>query len=335
MIDVGCVPGDDRKNIITWMDHRAVQEANTINKAGDEHRNVLRFVGGAISCEMEVPKLMWLKTHLPASWARAARVLDLTDYLTWRATGSPVRSVCTASCKWTFVPSTAAKLSSAATDVIPVSGGLGGWDRTFFTAVGLGDLVNDGCEAIGSSVAPMGTPLDGGVTPAAAKELGVRAGTAVGVGAIDAHAGGLGMIGFSPDAWLKHEASSSGSEIDGERVSVDYHAASGASDLSAGTGDGACVSAGASTGSGVGGHVGAGAAGAGAGAGAGADTSAGAGAGTADAPFDTLCLIAGTSTCHMALSRHPVHVPGVWGPFHGAMVPDTWLLEAGQSASGA
>ncbi len=46
-------------------------------------------------------------------------------------------------------------------------------------------------------------------------------------------------------------------------------------------------------------------------------------------------MIAGTSTCHMAASPEPRFVPGVWGPYAGAMRPGTWLNEGGQSATGA
>jgi len=48
-----------------------------------------------------------------------------------------------------------------------------------------------------------------------------------------------------------------------------------------------------------------------------------------------LALIGGTSSCHMAVSRTPRFVPGVWGPYFSAMVPGLWLTEAGQSATGA
>ena len=48
-----------------------------------------------------------------------------------------------------------------------------------------------------------------------------------------------------------------------------------------------------------------------------------------------MALIAGTSTCHMASSRAPTFVDGVWGPYYSAMMPDLYLNEGGQSAAGA
>ncbi|XP_028988326.1 FGGY carbohydrate kinase domain-containing protein isoform X2 [Betta splendens] len=47
-----------------------------------------------------------------------------------------------------------------------------------------------------------------------------------------------------------------------------------------------------------------------------------------------MAMICGTSTCHMAISEQPLFVPGVWGPCLSAMVPDMWLNEGGQSATG-
>ena len=50
--------GNAGQNIIVWMDHRAVKQAERINAT--KHR-MLKFVGGKISPEMEPPKLLWLK----------------------------------------------------------------------------------------------------------------------------------------------------------------------------------------------------------------------------------------------------------------------------------
>jgi len=47
-----------------------------------------------------------------------------------------------------------------------------------------------------------------------------------------------------------------------------------------------------------------------------------------------MVVIAGTSACHMSLSKEPVMVDGVWGPYKDAMVPGYYLNEAGQSIAG-
>jgi D-ribulokinase len=48
-----------------------------------------------------------------------------------------------------------------------------------------------------------------------------------------------------------------------------------------------------------------------------------------------LAYVFGTSSCTMTTTRRPVFVPGVWGPYFSAMVPDAWLNEGGQSVAGA
>ena len=85
---------DAARDIIVWMDHRALEQAARINATGHK---VLRYVGGVISPEMETPKLLWLKENRPAVFADAEHFFDLADYLTFRATGSLTRSVCTVS----------------------------------------------------------------------------------------------------------------------------------------------------------------------------------------------------------------------------------------------
>ena len=50
---------------------------------------------------------------------------------------------------------------------------------------------------------------------------------------------------------------------------------------------------------------------------------------------DAWPIIAGTSACHLATAPAGTSVPGVWGPYYEALLPNEWLLEAGISASGA
>lgn len=50
--------------------------------------------------------------------------------------------------------------------------------------------------------------------------------------------------------------------------------------------------------------------------------------------FTRLAAVAGTSTCHLAMSEKPVFVDGVWGPYRDVLVPNYWLAEGGQSATG-
>ncbi len=225
--------GDPRWNVIVWMDHRAVAEAERCTATGHE---VLRHVGGVMSPEMAVPKLMWVKRHLPESWARTARVFDLADYLTWKASGSNRRSQCTLTCKWTYLAHEEE-----------------GWRRDFLAEVGLPEMLDK--AALGERVAAVGEDL-GPLSGKAASELGLTTACRVGAGLIDAHAGALGLLGgIAPE----------------RPEELDRH----------------------------------------------------------------LALIAGTSTCHMAMSPEPRHVFGVWGPYYGVVLPDLWLNEGGQPATGA
>jgi len=225
--------GEDCWNTIVWMDHRAIAEAEECTQSGHV---VLNSVGGVMSPEMEIPKLMWLKRHLPDQWRRYGRLLDLADFLTFRASGSNERSCCTVTCKWTYLAHEHP-----------------GWKTDFLKAMGLGDLLER--AALPDVASPVGGLL-GTLTAAAAADLGLTTACSVGAGLIDAHAGALAALG-------PHLG---GSEGDFDR------------------------------------HIG---------------------------------LIAGTSTCHMALSDQARAVPGVWGPYFGAVVPDLWLNEGGQSATGA
>ncbi len=228
--------GNDDQNIIVWMDHRAVGEAKEINGGGHD---VLRYIGGVISPEMETPKLLWLKRNLPDSWSRIAHFFDLPDWLVYRATGTLTRSLCSAVCKWTYRGQWGREGQ--------------GWDDDYLHAIGLEDLAGQGHERIGQSFATPGKKV-GELSVGAAAELGLVAGIPVAASLIDAYSGALGTLGAEPDA--------SGLQ-------------------------------------------------------------------------SRLAIIAGTSTCHITVSKDPAFVPGVWGPYYSVLLPELWANEAGQSAAGA
>jgi D-ribulokinase len=166
--------GDTSRDIIVWMDHRAVDQAERINAT---RHPVLAYVGGTISPEMETPKLLWLKEKLPATYEAAWQFFDLPDFLTWRASGSLARSTCTVTCKWTYLAHE------------------GRWDAGYFHGIGLADLADEGFARIGTEIVPGGTALGQGLTEKAAAELELKPGTPVAAGLIDAHAGGVGSVG--------------------------------------------------------------------------------------------------------------------------------------------
>uniref|UniRef100_A0A2K5IL11 FGGY carbohydrate kinase domain-containing protein n=1 Tax=Colobus angolensis palliatus TaxID=336983 RepID=A0A2K5IL11_COLAP len=230
---------DSHRNVIMWLDHRAVSQVNRINET---KHSVLQYVGGVMSVEMQAPKLLWLKENLrEICWDKAGHFFDLPDFLSWKATGVTARSLCSLVCKWTYSAER-------------------GWDDSFWKMIGLEDIVADNYRKIGNQVLPPGASLGNGLTPEAARDLGLLPGIAVAASLIDAHAGGLGVIGA--------DVKGHGLVCEGQPVT------------------------------------------------------------------SRLAVICGTSSCHMGISKDPIFVPGVWGPYFSAMVPGFWLNEGGQSVTG-
>ena len=164
--------GDDRWDTLLWIDHRAIPEAEACTATAHP---ALATTGGTMSPEMQLPKLMWLKRHLPRTWSRTALAFDLADFLAWTATGTTTRSVCTLACKWNYRP-----------DATPA------WPHDFLEAIGLPDLLPR--TGLPDNATPVATDL-GPLTARAARDLGLTPATRVATGLIDAHAGALGVLG--------------------------------------------------------------------------------------------------------------------------------------------
>ncbi|KAJ9357797.1 hypothetical protein DTO027B9_2724 [Paecilomyces variotii] len=246
---------DTDRNVILWLDHRPVEETEKINAT---NHNLLRYVGGKMSIEMEIPKVLWLKNHMPKELFDRCKFYDLADALTHIATGTEKRSFCSVVCKQGYVP-------------VGVDGSVKGWQEDFLREIGLEDLVEDDFKRMGG-VQGNGEYLSAGelvgtLCEKAANELGLPPGIAIGSGVIDAYAGWIGTVGAKVS-------------LDEEQLAADV----AKNDRTQ--------------------------------------------------AFGRLAAVAGTSTCHLAMSPNPVFVPGVWGPYKDTIIPGYWMAEGGQSATG-
>ena len=148
---------------ILWMDSRAWAQSAATAELADAHP-VLAWSGGSDASEWLLPKAVWVKEHEPETYARADRVVEAVDYLTFRLTGRWTGSQMNAVCKYNY---------DALADRFPVD---------LYAALGVPDLV----ERLPDVILPVGS-LAGPVTPAAAAALGIAPGAPVAVGGIDAH----------------------------------------------------------------------------------------------------------------------------------------------------
>ncbi|EEH39019.1 FGGY-family carbohydrate kinase [Paracoccidioides lutzii Pb01] len=247
---------DTDRNVILWLDHRPVAETEKINAT---NHNLLRYVGGKMSIEMEIPKVLWLKNNMSKQLFDRCKFYDLTDALTHLATGNEKRSFCSVVCKQGYVP-------------VGVDGSVKGWQPDFLSEIGLEELAEDNFQRIGGVNGENGEYLSAGelvgtLCDEAASQLGLPPGIAVGSGVIDAYAGWIGTVGakvvLGPDQRSSEAAKNDKSQA-----------------------------------------------------------------------FSRLAAVAGTSTCHLAMSSNPVFVSGVWGPYRDTIIPGFWMAEGGQSATG-
>jgi D-ribulokinase len=165
-------PLDGDADVICWMDHRGEAEAEEIGATGDSY---LDYVGGTVSPEMYLPKILWLKRHRPSAWARVTAVRDLADEIARRMTGIDRPSVCALACKFPYLPARAEP-----------------WRRDLLAKLGISDLLS-----LGVLAKPPGRvgEVHGTLSAEAAAAMGLQAGVPVGVSLIDAEAGSLGVLG--------------------------------------------------------------------------------------------------------------------------------------------
>jgi len=151
---------------IMWMDERAADEAAAVSATGSP---VLRYCGGTVSPQWMLPKVTWLMRHEPDVYARAYRIVEQTDFFTYRLSGRWTLGYGNLVAKWNYAN--------------PV----GGWPAGFLASLGL-----EGARAKWPDIVlPVATPI-GPLSAAVAAATGLSPETLVVQGGVDSHAGMVG-----------------------------------------------------------------------------------------------------------------------------------------------
>jgi L-ribulokinase len=151
-----------------WKHHAAQPEANRLNEiAAERGEGWLQRYGGKISSEWMLPKIWETLNKAPEIYAAADRYLEAADWIVLQMTGQERRNSCTAGYKAIWHKR----------DGYP--------DDEFFAALDprLRDVVD---AKLSRQIYPLGQRA-GGLTPAMAELTGLRVGTAVSIGNVDAH----------------------------------------------------------------------------------------------------------------------------------------------------
>ena len=211
-----------------WKHHAAQPQADIVNKVARRRKEAfLSRLGGKVSSEWLVPKVLQTLQEAPHVYKAAARFIEAGDWIVWQMTGVELRNACAAGYKGFWHKR----------DGYP--------SREFFRSLDR-RMENFVAEKLAAPVVPVGQKA-GGLTQEMAKLMGLRSGTTVTVGIIDAHA-----------------------------------AVPGSSVVGSGT----------------------------------------------------LCLVMGTSLCHMLVAKEFKAVPGICGVVEDGIIPGYFGYEAGQAGGG-
>lgn len=162
------VNGRHLRPALLWMDVRASDQARRLGETGDA---ALKYNGfGAVSAEWMPSKSLWLKENEPEVYNDARVVGEYGDWMVYKLTGEWTASISNISIRWYY------------------DRNAGGWPESLYEAVGIGDVL----EKFPSRVLDTGEVV-GGLSRAAAEELGLKEGTPVAQGAVDAFAASVGL----------------------------------------------------------------------------------------------------------------------------------------------
>ena len=195
--------GEPVRPAMIWSDQRAWRQAAALETAIGAERGY-RITGHRIAGTYTLPKLMWVRDTEPDSYAGCQQVCLAKDYLNLRLTGRLVTDHSDAS----------------STDAYDLSAGV--WSAELLTAAGVDAALWP--EIVES------TAVIGGLTAAAATELGLRSGTPVVAGGGDGPMASVGAGCIAPDspgyvalgtsAW--YSATTTAPVLDAERRSFTF-----------------------------------------------------------------------------------------------------------------
>ena len=151
-----------------WKHHAAQPEATRINEIGRErNEEFIRLYGGKYSSEWFFSKLLQVVDEAPAVYEAMDKFIEAADWIVWQLTGNERRNTCTAGYKGMWVK------------------GSGFPSKDFFRALDprMENVIE---EKVGEKYYPLGANA-GGLTAEWARKTGLREGTPVAVGNVDAH----------------------------------------------------------------------------------------------------------------------------------------------------
>lgn len=151
-----------------WKHHAAQDKANRLNEIAEKRgESWLQNYGGKISSEWAIPKIWQILDEAPELYDDMDRFIEAADWIVWQLTGVETRNSCTAGYKEIW------------------NKRAGYPSKDFFKELDP-KLENVVEEKLGTVITPLGQKA-GEVTEEMAKLTGLKAGTPVAVGNVDAH----------------------------------------------------------------------------------------------------------------------------------------------------
>lgn len=151
-----------------WKHHAAQDKANQLNEIAEKRgEDWLPRYGGKISSEWVVPKVWQILDEAPDVYEATDFIIEAADWVIWQLTGVQTRNSCTAGYKAIWHKKK------------------GYPSKDFYRALDP-RLENFVEEKLGCPITPLGQKA-GEITEVASKLTGLKAGTAVAVGNVDAH----------------------------------------------------------------------------------------------------------------------------------------------------